>query len=147
MVANSAVTSPIIPPSARIPFVDKETGVLSTSGGLNVLQQMFTSINGLVPTLACDVAGSNVLTLTPVAISPQVIGYVSFLGMAFVAQNNSAGLVTAMLNLPTGTLDTLPVYKDRGATQAAAGDILQNRFYIVYYVDTLNSGNGGFVLT
>lgn len=162
MVDSSAVKHPLIPPNTRYAFVQDPpqsdatvgspasgpvpNGPVLTLQSLQFLQQMFTSINGLVPTLACDAAGTNTITLTPVAVSPQITDYVSFLGMAFMAANNSTGTVTALLNLPNGPLATLPVYKDRGATPAGSGDIVANSFYLFFYSDALNSGNGGFVI-
>jgi len=146
MVDSTRIAHPLTPPSPRLQLVDK-SGLLS-SPGLSQMQQIYKLLNGLVPTIACDCTGTNTLTLTPVNISPQVQRYVAFLGIAFVAADTSTGTVSAYLSLPapTGDLDTLPVYKDNGGTAAGAGDIVAGRFYLLYFVDSVNSGNGGFVL-
>lgn len=118
-----------------------------SSTGLQMLQQMFSAIQGLTPTITCDVvSSSNVYTLTPVNISPNVPNYFDYWSFAFVADATSTGLVTATVVPRTGALPTLPVYKTNGSAQATTNDITLGLFYVLYFVDSLNSGNGGFCL-
>lgn len=64
-----------------------------------------------------------------------------------VASANSTGDVTACVSTAEGeALPTVKVYKDGGSTQATAGDIVANRFYLWCYVGALDGGNGGLVL-
>lgn len=146
MVAPASQSHPIIPPNTRVAFVSPQTGVL-TNTGLQLLQQTYLVTNGLLPTIPCEAANTgNVYTLTPLLTSPKLLGYFSFQAFAWVAPATSTGLVTANVVPTTGTLPTLPVYINHGATQATSADITINLFYVMYYVDTLNSGNGGFVI-
>lgn len=139
------IPKPIIAPSARVPFTG-EDGVLSNTG-LQFCQSVFTAINGLSPTITCNaVFASNKYTLTPVNIAPRIPNYYDHWSFAFVAPATSTGLVTATIVPETGILPTLPVYKTNGSAQATTNDITVNLFYVLYYVDSLNSGNGGFVL-
>lgn len=144
-IPATATPNPIIPPNARVPFVDNKGNLTTTS--LQLLQRFFTAINGLAPTFACDAtAASNVYTLTPIGVSPSLPGYFDYWSFAFVAPATSTGLVTATVVPNTGALPTIPVYKTNGSAQATTGDITSGLFYVLYYVDTLNSGNGGLVL-
>jgi hypothetical protein len=45
-----------------------------------------------------------------------------------------------------GALATLNVYKTNGGAQATTNDVTSGRQYWLTYVDSLNSGAGGFVL-
>lgn len=145
-VPQQYITPAITNPSPRVPAVDPNTGQLSTTG-MQMLQQMWTSVNGLSPTVSCNAAFSlNLYTLTPVEIAPRVKNYYSYWSFAFVAPATSTGAVTATVVPATGSLASLPVYTNNGAAQANAGDITINLFYLLYFVDSLNAGNGGFVL-
>lgn len=145
MVAASAMTPSMTPPNTRIQLTDKQ-GVLSSTG-LSILQQHHKVINGLTPTVSCTCTNvGNVLTLTPFNISPQVLNYYSYWSFAFVSPVTSLGTLTATVVPTTGSLPTLPVLKTHGSAVAGSGDITINLFYILYYVDTMNGGNGAFVL-
>lgn len=145
MVAASALPTGLLPPQTRAPIVD-DKGVLVPSA-LQLLQGYFKLINGLNPTVPCNgVFNSNLYTLTPFNISPQVLKYTSYWSFAFVAPAPSTGLVTATVVPTTGSLAALKVFKTNGSAQATTGDITINLFYLLYFVDTLDSGNGGFVL-
>lgn len=144
MVAASAMTPPLVPPNTRMTWTDK--GVL-TSTAFSIMQQYYQSINGLTPTVPCTcVSTTNLCTLTPFNVSPQLKNYFSYWSFAFVADRTSTGVLTATITPLTGTLPTLKIMKANGATQATTGDIVINLFYILYYVDTLDGGNGAFVL-
>lgn len=137
---------PILSPTTRVPFTDPDSGIL-TSTGLQLMQQYFMAINGLSPTISCNVAfSSNVYTLTPLNIAPNVPNYIDYWGFAFVAPATSTGAASATIVPNTGSLPTLPVFKNNGGTATIAGDIVLGSFYVLYFVDSLNSGNGGLVL-
>lgn len=143
--AASAMTPSATPPNPTIDFTDKK-GVL-TSTGLSIMQKIRQSINGLTPTISCTCTNvGNVYTLTPFPIAPQLLNYYSYWSFAFVAPATSTGAVTATIIPTTGALATLPVLKTHGSAPASTSDLTINLFYVMYYVDTLNSGNGAFVI-
>jgi hypothetical protein len=63
----------------------------------------------------------------------------------FWAENNSTGAVTATVVPKTGTLATLPVHINNGASQAGAGDVLEDALYLAFYTPHLGA-SGVFVL-
>lgn len=151
MVAAAAQSTGILSPNSRIPMT--QGGGQMTTQTLQYLQQMFTLINGLTPAIPCTCSNvGNVYSLTPFSISPILTDYLDYLSFPFVASASSTGTVTATVIPPgppggmPGTLATLPVLKNNGATPAGNGDIVNNLLYVLWYVDTLNSGNGAFVL-
>lgn len=151
MVAAAAITHGLVPPNSRVALVDKPQLTLSNVA-LSVLNGWHKSINGLTPTISCECTNvSNLYTLTPLNVSPLVIDYFSFMSFAFVASATSTGLITAKVVTNGGsdstiTLPTIKVMKTNGSTQATAGDITINLFYVMYYVDTLDAGAGAFVI-
>lgn len=145
-VSSAATAKGIIPPNGQIPLINPQTGAPSSTG-IAFLQQIQSMINGLSPTVTCNATfATNVYTLTPIVPAPAVPSYLDYWAFAFVAPATSTGLIMATVVPATGTLSTLQVYKNNGATQATSGDIVINMFYLLYYVDSLNSGDGGFVL-
>lgn len=149
MVASTAMTPSMTPPNTRSRFVNQQ-GILSSDIGMQVLTQHHKAINGLTPTISCTCANvGNVYTLTPFPISPNLANYFSYWSFAFVASATSTGAATATV-VPTtanvntiGVLPTLPMLATHGSSNAT---LTINLFYVMYYVDTLNSGNGAFVV-
>lgn len=147
MVAATAMTPSLTPPNSRMAFVDSKTGLLTPTTGMQILTQHHQALNGLTPTISCTCTNvGNVYTLTPFNVSPLLSNYYSYWSFAFVAPATSTGTVTATVVPPTGTLPTLPVLKTHGSAAAGTSDFTINLFYVMYYVDTLNSGNGAFVV-
>lgn len=147
MVSSLAMTPSLIPPNSRAAFVDSKTGILVNTTGLQLLTQHHQVINGLTPVISCTCTNvGNVYTLKPFNVAPNVANYYSYFGFAFVASASSTGTVTATVLPNTGALPTLPVLKTHGSAAAGNGDLTINLFYIVRYVDTLNSGNGALVI-
>lgn len=149
MVSAAAMRPSLTPPNPRIQLVEtsKDKAGMLTSTGLSIMQQHHKTINGLTPVISCTCVNvGNVYTLTPFNVSPDVLNYYSYFGFAFVASATSTGTVSATVVPTTGSLPTLPVLKSHGAAAAGANDLTVNLFYIFYYVDTLNSGNGAFVV-
>lgn len=128
----------------RTPFVDD--AAILTNNGWQTLQGMFGFINGTNRTIPCNASGTNVITLTMLDTSPLVQGYYDFDTYRTVAANTTTGSVTALVATPQGNLATIKVLKSNGAAQAGAGDITSGLLYDFTYVDSLDSGNGAFVL-
>lgn len=108
-------------------------------------------VNGGGRIFACSETGTNVLTLTPNGhgdeggVSPLLEGYKFGDAFLFWAENTSTGSVTATVVPKSGSLSTLKVYIDNGATQAGAGDIVEDSVYLLFYSPHLDSSAGGFV--
>jgi hypothetical protein len=126
-------------------MVDLQTGypTVTTQLMFQKFREYILSCNRVIP---CSASGTNVITLTPNDASPLIESYMDYEIFAFVAANNSTGTITMTVVPKTGALDTLPVYIDGGSTAAGAGDVTAGRVYLAVFVDSVNSGNGGFVL-
>jgi hypothetical protein len=128
-----------------IQFVDS-SGKL-TQNGFAALDAVFNFVNGCCRFIPCNASTtSNVITLTMLSTSPLVKGYADFDTFRFVADATSTGLLSAKVVTPQGALTALNIYKSNGSAQATTGDITINLQYDLTFVDSLNSGNGGFVL-
>jgi hypothetical protein len=134
----------LLQPQQRNPLVD-DSGLL-TNNGWQTLQGMFGFINGTNRTVPCIASGTNVITLTMLDTSPLVQGYYDYDTFRAVAANTTTGTVTALVATPQGNLGTIKVFKANGAAQATTGDITSGLLYDFTFVDSLDSGNGGFVL-
>lgn len=144
-IDSDAIGTPLPRPNGVFPFVDVQTGALTTHGIelLNAWHRFILGMNRLTP---CNASGTNTITLTPLDASPVIEKYVDFEVFTFVAANTSTGDITATVVPTKGTLGTLKVYVDGGSTQATTGDVTQNRLYFAIYNDALDGGAGGFVL-
>jgi hypothetical protein len=89
---------------------------------------------GVIP---CTATGTNSLTLTPIANTPNVQAYVGFQLFGFVAPATSTGAVT----IAVSALSATNVYLPNGVTQA---NVVAGVYYIVQFNTALNSGAGGF---
>lgn len=135
----------LLEPAQRIGFTD-ENGIL-TNNGWQVIEGLFGFINGTNRIIPCNASGTNVVTLTMLATAPLIKGYRDYDTYRAVAVNTSTGAVTALVVTQEGAaLGTVPVYKNNGAAPASTGDITAGLLYDFTYVDSLNSGAGGFVL-
>jgi hypothetical protein len=144
-VPAAAQATPIVTPNPGMQFTD-EKGNLTNVGRI-ALQQMRSYIVNMSRTMPCDASTtSNLITLTLLAVQPQVDKYVSYETYSFVADASTTGAVTAKVVTETGTLATIKVYKTNGSAQAGNGDITSGLQYEATYVDSLDSGNGGLVL-
>lgn len=149
-IPAASQTRPIVAPTNKIAFVDEDTRLLSNVG-ISFLKQLQSYLTGISRTMPCSCTSAlNVYTLTLTPGGPAMIGYFDYEVWPFVADATSTGTITATV-VPNGpaagsVLPTLPVYKNNGGTAAGAGDITISRQYTFTYVDSLNSGAGGFVL-
>ena len=110
-----------------------------TTAQMASLDQMF-QIVGNIGAIPCTAAGTNLITLTPLAsITPAVNAYANYLQFSFVAPNTSTGAVM----IQVGSLAALPVYLPTG-TQANSGGIAGSAFYVVAFNLNLNGGGGGW---
>lgn len=146
MTINATTAVPQLQnPSLQSAFTDPQTGNL-TQNGYTTLQGVSGFVNGMARIIPCNVAGTNVITLTIPSLTLLVQKYADYDTFRAVAAATSTGPVTALVATQTGSLSTLNVYKANGATQATTGDIVSGLLYDFTYVDSLNSGAGGFVL-
>lgn len=143
-IAAAAQGHPIVIPNPGIPFVDKN-GNLSSTGRI-ALQQMRDFIVNMNRSIPCNATGKNLISLTLLQIQPEVNQYTSYDDYTFVASQTSDGAVTALVVTKNGSLSALNVYLASGP-QAASGDIVAGKFYRFTYVDALNGGSGGFLVT
>lgn len=160
-IPSASQLSPLNTPNAKTPFVYVEgplAGLLTGTAQQMLLQlvSFVTSMNRIFP---CSSTGTDDITLTVIPGGPQIglfgqntIGYYDYDVFSAVAANTSSGPVTAHVVTPTRpnaaafALPTLKVYKGNGASQAGAGDLTQGLHYTWTFVDSLDSGVGGFVL-
>jgi hypothetical protein len=144
-IPASAQIGPLQQSNRSIPLVDKN-GVL-TEFGKATLDSSYGFINGCSRHIPCNASTTaNVITLTMLSNAPLVKQYADFDTFQFVADATSTGLLSAKVVTPQGTLSTLNVYKTNGSAQATTGDVTSGLQYNATFVDSLNSGNGGFVL-
>lgn len=117
------------------------TGNLTPTG--EQLDQDLAALGALTP-IPCTVAGTNAITLTPLANTPSVTAYANYGQFSGVAASTSTAAVQAQV----GALPLLNVYKDTiaGPVQAGRNDIVANTKLIFMYDSALNSGAGGFHL-
>lgn len=131
--------------SGKQAIVDPKTG-LSTPYFLQLMQQLRADMLGAGRIIPCSATGTNILTLTPNPVSPLIQGYRFGDCFPFIAENNSTGAMTGTVVPAVGSLSTLKLYKTNGAAQAGAGDVVAGLLYVAWFVDSLDSANGGFVL-
>jgi len=132
-------------PSQGGAFVDVKTGNL-TQNGYITLQAVSGFINGIARIIPCNASGTNVITLAIVAQTLLVTQYSDFDTYRAVAANTTTGLVTALVTTAQGSLATIKVFKNNGASLATTGDVTSGLLYDFTYMDSLDSGAGGFVL-
>lgn len=144
-IQDSAQPIPIVSPNPGLPFTDAK-GNLSNNARI-ALQQMHDFVVSMSRTIPCNANTElNVITLTMLPSQPQVNQYASYDSYGFVADVTSSGDLTALVVTANGSLATLNVYKDNGATIASTGDVVKDCQYFLTYVDTLDTNAGAFVL-
>lgn len=143
-IPNAAQVPSLLQPAQRIAFTD-DGGIL-TNNGWAVVAGVYNFVNGTNRIIPCNATGTNVITLTMLSVQPLVQGYYDFDTYRAVAANTTTGTVTALVTTNSGSLATIKVFKSNGATQATTGDIVSGLLYDFTYVDSLDGGNGGFVL-
>lgn len=144
-ISAAATGTPIPRPNQQLQFVDPKTGSLADHG-VQLLTAWYNFIVGMNRVTPCNATGTDLITLAPLTASPLIEAYRDFEIYGFTAENTSVGAVTATVTPKSGTLPTLKVYKDLGATPAATGDVIGGLFYWLVYLDSLDGGAGGFVL-
>ena len=128
-------------PRSDIQISDARTGNL-TNAGVHFLHQIWRQVCAGFVSVPCIASGTDAITLRPTMHSEGAAVYADHEIYPTVAAATSTAAVTARV----GTLAFIKIYNDGGATQAAAGDIVNGRFYLFCYVSALDAGNGGFVI-
>jgi hypothetical protein len=113
---------------------------------LNLWDQSLADMGslGMIP---CTAAGTNAITLTPIAsaFAPNISAPpLQLQNFTFVAANTSTGAVTVQVVPATGSGAFLKLYRMDGVTQAAANDILSGVTYTITYNSALNGAAGGY---
>jgi len=114
---------------------------------LSALDNNFVTL-GAADTIACAIAGTNTLTLTPNAAglvpSQTIAAYTNYMLFTGVASASNTGPVTAAV----GSIGSLNVYKDTlsGPKLLNGFEIIQGCAISLRYDSSLNSGVGGFHL-
>ena len=147
-----AKPTPIDSPNISFPAVDPETGLYTPQElrRQNKLRNYVVGMGRIIPCLCAS--SSNLLTLTPNGSgaedgeSPLIEGYRFGDMFLFVADANSTGAVTATVVPKSGTLATIKVYINGGASQAGAGDVSADRVYLGVFAYNVDGGNGGLVI-
>lgn len=143
-IPAAAQVPSLLQPAQRVAFVDNNG--IPTDNGWRTLNSTFNFVNGTNRTIPCSATGTNVITLTMLSVQPLVQGYYDFDTYRAVAANTTTGPVTALVTTNSGSLATIKVFKSNGSAQATTGDITSGLLYDFTYVDSLDGGNGGFVL-
>jgi hypothetical protein len=119
-----------------------------TFSGLSTAQMSDLDANfaalGALTAIPCLVAGTNNLSLTPLANTPTLSAYGNYQPFVTVAAGGNTGAVTAVFS----GLPILNVYKDTavGPINLAGGEIVAGNLIFLVYDAALNSGAGGFHL-
>lgn len=133
-------------PRQEFEFVSRDTFGL-TQYGLTFLEDLWRQIAAGFVIVPCGASmASNVITLTPLLHDEGARSYATGMTFQFKAPATSSGTVTALLSGSDRDLTTVKVYASPGTTQANSGDIVSGGIYLLIYDETLDSGNGGFVL-
>lgn len=122
-----------------------------------MLNQIVAYVTGVSRFIPCNATGTNTIVLTTLRGgaqlgAPGAAGYVDYEVFSAVAAATSTGAVTAQVtiaatkNSAARSLAALKVYKSHGQTQADTGDIVLGGHYTFTYVDSYDSGAGGFEL-
>jgi hypothetical protein len=117
------------------------TGNITPTG--EQLDADLAALGALTP-IPCTAAGTNNITLTPLANTPSITAYASFMQFTAIAAATNTQAVVAQI----GTLPSLPVYKDTGNGPIALSglEIVANTKLWLMYDPALNAGAGGFHL-
>ncbi len=129
------------------PVVDPDTGYL-TPHGLQMLSQFRDFISGCGRVIACDIEyqDTETLLLTPVSSAPLISQYKSYDIFVGTVPAENTGVRTYVRVAPrVGSLPSKSLYRGNAASMAGPGDVLANLLYFFVYIESLDSGDGGFV--
>ncbi len=122
-----------------LPFLFANVSTLATPA----LDANYAALGALTP-IPCDVAGTDALTMTPLASTATVASYSNYMQFTGIAINDNTSSVTATIN----AVGVLPVFKDSssGPVALTGGEIVATCAFGLMYDLALDSGNGGFHL-
>jgi hypothetical protein len=138
--------SPLVQLDRQLAVIEEGSKDRASPTLVSFLQALRDFINGMNRITPCSAAGTNLITLTPNDATPRLEKYIDYEFFVFTAAATSTGLVTMTVVPKNGTLATLKAFKNNGAAQATAGDIVLNSVYIAIFADHLDGGAGGFVI-
>ena len=114
-----------------------------TSAAFSQIDQNCAAL-GAICVIPCSVAGTNTITMTPLANTPTVASYQQtgiFVGVA-------AGTNTTAVTMTVGAIGTYNVYRDTftAPTALVGGEIQAGSLILMAYDSALNTGAGGWHL-
>lgn len=110
---------------------------------LSDFDTQFAAVGALVQ-IPCAATGQNAVVLTPSANTPTISAYTNYAPVfGWTQAQTSTGAVTIQV---AGGLAALNAYKNNGATAVGTSDLVAGSAYRAFFVQTLNSGAGGFVV-
>ena len=138
--------SPLTQLDRQLTIIEEGSKDRASTTFVAFLQAIRDYINGMNRITPCSAAGGDFITLTPNEATPLLSKYIDYEVFAFTAAATSAGPVTMTVVPKNGSLPTLKAFKNNGAVQAGAGDIVINSVYLAIFADHLDGGAGGFVI-
>ncbi len=109
---------------------------------LSLLDSQFNALGACVD-IPCTATGSNAVLLTPAANTPSIALYTPLTPkFVWTQATTSTGSVTITI----AGLAALNAYRNNGQTGVGSGDLVAGSAYTAFYVPSLNSGVGGFVV-
>ena len=109
---------------------------------LSLLDTQFAALGALVH-IPCTAVGQNAVTLTTAVNTPTITAYTNLSPVfMWVQAQTSSGAVTIALS----GLGAITAYRNNGQTAIGSGDLVAGSAYQAFYLSTLNSGNGGWVV-
>lgn len=128
-------------PRNNVQFVDLRTGFL-TAAGHELLQQIWRQVAAGFTLTPCTAEGTNDITLTPILHAEGGRTVADYMPFAFEMPSDLSG--DMQLRIVSG--DYRKAYTDFGQTQATTGNFLTGDFLIAFFVQSLDSAVGGYVL-
>ena len=111
---------------------------------LSLLDTQFAALGALVH-IPCTAVGQNAVTLTAAVNTPTITAYTNLspVFMWVQAQTTSGG---GPWTIALSGLGAITAYRNNGQTAIGSGDLVAGSAYQAFYVSTLNSGAGGWVV-
>lgn len=128
-------------PRNNVQVVDTETGFL-TGAGLELISQLWRQVAAGFTVTACQATGADAVTLTPIMHEEGGSALTDYMPFAFELPTSLAGPMT----LRVGENAFYKAYTDFGQVQATTPNFVAGDFLVAYFVSSLDTGAGGWVL-